>query len=432
MMFKPDTPPYSYEVVQEGGENIMYVNYLGESRVPSLVDFPEVMQRTIDNLSEDSNVSRVVFVQQRNFSHDFNQVKVLLGVSQLYNFLTKQEKIVSAEKLSSLGGSYSEAFAFFNYLVNEVLKQDPIRAYRELKGVLFEQKALANKGKQNLEYVRILEKVVGFFDNLELIKKLKPYFDSYDSRDRRIYGEIFRADIMPNFTFTRMVAQIPKDSEIIKQYKIAEGADESLVTIFRVPNKAKMVYHLTSPEYLLNEDHHMLLNLARNVLVEHRPTSEEFNDPERTRQVFFNVARDLLQDLAVNKNINLTHPDLIKLSTILVRYTIGFGIMEVLLKDDNLQDIMINAPVSLSKIFVRHNDFGECVTNLIPSGDDADSWAAKFRMLSGRALDEANPLPSADLFPSVSEPLQSAKPFSKIATRQESLLGLQQRLNQSP
>jgi len=34
---------------------------------------------------------------------------------------------------------------------------------------------------------------------------------------------------------------------------------------------------------------------------------------------------------------------------------------------------------------------------LIPSQEDADSWAAKFRMTSGRALDEANPILDTNL-----------------------------------
>ena len=51
----------------------------------------------------------------------------------------------------------------------------------------------------------------------------------------------------------------------------------------------------------------------------------------------------------------------------------------------------------MSPIFVKHNDYGECVSNLIPSMEDADSWAAKFRMSSGRALDEANPILDTNL-----------------------------------
>ena len=400
MMFKDGAALYSFEVVREGGENVMYINYLGANVVPSLVDSADVMSRTIENLREESNISRVVFVQQRNYSHDFSQVEMLVEVAGLIDFLTKQENIVSEEKLSRLGEFYQEAYVFFNHIINEMLPVDPIKAYRELRGMLSVEKSKLDEGRRSVgreSYVRILERIVSYFDALKLVRRLKDKFDSYVSGDRLIYGEVFRADIMPNFTFTRMIAKLPEDAEIIKQYKIAKGSSKSLVTIFKRPNKAKLVYHLSPPEYLLDEDHHMLLNLARNVLIEHRPTAEEFSDPERTRQVFFNVARDLLSDLAGSKNINIGYSDLKKLADILVRHTIGFGVLEVLLEDEDLQDIMVNAPVSLSNIFARHNEFGECVTNLVPSVEDADSWAAKFRMTSGRALDEANPILDTNL-----------------------------------
>ena len=81
-----------------------------------------------------------------------------------------------------------------------------------------------------------------------------------------------------------------------------------------------------------------------------------------------------------------------KLAIILVRHTIGFGLIEVLLQDKKLQDIVLNAPISSANIFVRHQDYDECSTNILPSREDVDSWAAKFRMISGRPLDEANPI----------------------------------------
>jgi type IV secretory pathway ATPase VirB11/archaellum biosynthesis ATPase len=104
------------------------------------------------------------------------------------------------------------------------------------------------------------------------------------------------------------------------------------------------------------------------------------------------VSRDLVQDLANTKNIKLNYNDLNKLAIILVRSTIGFGLIEVLLQDKKLQDIVLNAPISMTNIFVRHEDYDECSTNILPSQEDADSWAAKFRMISGRPLDEANPI----------------------------------------
>ena len=392
-MFKDGSPLYSYEVVREAGENVVYVNYLGADVVPSLVGYADVMGRTVEVLREESSVSRLVFVQQRNYSYDGAQVEMLVELGELINFFAKQEKIVSPEKLAHLGEVYYEAYAFLNRVVNELLASDPILAYRELREEYFVNKSMANR----VEYYAVLKRVLGYFEKLSLIAKLRNYFDVYPLGDRAIYGEVFRADVIPNFTFTRMVAKLPDDAEILKQYKISHGADESLVSIFKCPNKAKLVYHLSPPEYLLDEDHHMLLNLARNVLVEHQPTSEEFSDSERMRQIFFNVARDLLADLAQNKNVSLGYEDLKKLARILVRHTIGFGVLEILLQDEDLQDIMVNAPVGQSNIFARHNEFDECVTNLVPSVEDADSWAAKFRMSSGRALDEANPILDTNL-----------------------------------
>ena len=52
----------------------------------------------------------------------------------------------------------------------------------------------------------------------------------------------------------------------------------------------------------------------------------------------------------------------------------------------------MNAPIPVNPTYVRHGEYGECSTNVLPSQEDADSWAAKFRMISGRPLDEANPI----------------------------------------
>jgi type IV secretory pathway ATPase VirB11/archaellum biosynthesis ATPase len=151
------------------------------------------------------------------------------------------------------------------------------------------------------------------------------------------------------------------------------------------------------PEFTLEEEFYSLLDLARAVLIEHKPKEEEFVDPQRTRQIFFNISRDLLQELAKSKNVTLSYRQLNKLATILVRYTIGFGLIEVLLQDEQLQDIVVNAPIGQVPIFVRHQDFDECTTNIIPNPEDADAWAARFRMLSGRPLDEANPILDTEL-----------------------------------
>ena len=222
---------------------------------------------------------------------------------------------------------------------------------------------------------------------------MQEHFDNYTHGSREIYGYFFTSDVIPSFSFTRLVADIPKDAELVDQYEIsADDYDKSLVTIFKKPDQAKLIYHLNPPENSLSEDHNKILSLARGVLVEHQPKAEEFTDTDRIRQVFFNISKDLLTDLSATQGISLTYGDINILSTILVRHTIGFGLMEVLLQDKNLQDIVLNAPIPRTNIYLRHNLYNECETNILPSQDDVDSWAAKFRMISGRPLDEANPI----------------------------------------
>jgi|TARA_Y100000310_G_C20687271_1_gene819892 type IV secretory pathway ATPase VirB11/archaellum biosynthesis ATPase len=398
MQFNQKTSLYNHEVQREGGEDVLYINYLGAPYVPGLSEHPQVMERTIDTLIENPNISRIVFVQQKNYNYDFNETALLLEIAHLYVYLIKQEKILSQNKLVTTNEQefpkrYNEVFYFLL-----LLKQDPLAAYSELKkmiveaNILFERINLESKTDQK-NYILFLEKNLDLLEKTKLILAAAPYFENYQKGDREIYHRIFKPDVIPNFTFTRIVAELPYNAEIVDQYKISNSNyDESLVTILREKNEAKLLYHISSPENTLSEEYNTLLNLAKEVLIEHQPKAEEFIDTERTRQVFFNISRDLLRDLANRKGIKIDYSGLSMLATILVRNTVGFGILEILLQDKKLQDIFLNAPIPKITIFVRHQDHAECSTNILLSQEDVNSWAAKFRMISGRPLDEANPI----------------------------------------
>ena len=388
---------YSYNVRREGGEDILYINFLGAPFVPDIASSGEVMSRVVDALIENPSVSRVILSQQKNYNYDFKETTSLLEFAQLYVYLMKQEKVLSQEKLTTTNISfftqrYNEVFSFLL-----LLKSDPISAYFDLKKLIIQSKIFTEKTdiayKNDCEnYTRLLEKILAMLERTRIVQESLPFLDNYKKGEREIYNHIFKVDVIPNFTFTRLIQDIPEDSEILDQYEIGEEYDKSVVTILKRKNESKLFYHLSPPEHSLSEDQNMLLNLARGVLVEHQPKAEEFTDVERIRQVFFNISKDLLQDLAQSKRIVLNFSDLNKLSTILVRQTIGFGLIEVLLQDRKLQDILLNAPIPMTNIFVRHQEYDECTTNILPSQADIDSWAAKFRMISGRPLDEANPI----------------------------------------
>ena len=391
---------YATEIERESGEDVMYINYLNAPIVPSMADNADVMARSIDALAQNPNVSRVVFVQQRNYNYDSREVFLLGEIARIYNFLAKQEAILSPEKLS-LFGSVGEVYGDLVYLLN-LLKQDPIACYVELKKRVgdyrkdLEVGSVTNKGAL-VNYIRLLERFYGLLEHTKLIQRVLGNLGEYHIGDRELYQDIFRPDVLPNFTFTRLVAELPKGAELVDQYEIDIGEESFNVTILKQEDESKYFYHVMPPEYGLSEEHQMLVNLSRNVLTEHRPKAEEFTDPERTRQVFFNVARDLLGDLAKNKGVDLGYKDLVKLARILVRHTIGFGLIEILLMDKKLQDVVLNAPIAQNPVFVRHEKYDECVTNIVPSYEDADSWAAKLRLQSGRPLDEANPVLDTDL-----------------------------------
>ena len=78
MLFKKGTALYAYEIFREAGTDVLYLNYLGSNLIPNLADYPEVMARSVDALIENPNVSRIVFVQQRNYNYDSLQVTMLL------------------------------------------------------------------------------------------------------------------------------------------------------------------------------------------------------------------------------------------------------------------------------------------------------------------------------------------------------------------
>jgi type IV secretory pathway ATPase VirB11/archaellum biosynthesis ATPase len=194
--------------------------------------------------------------------------------------------------------------------------------------------------------------------------------------------------------FTKVMSSYPKNAEEMESYNVRNYE----VIIFKLKHNVQNLYHLTPPEFKLEEEKYEVLDLARKIMSEHKPDKQEFVDPARMREVFMNVGRDLIEELAEYKNIKFKHAELEELARILVRYTVGFGVIEALLEDDKIQDITINSPMGQVPIFIVHQDYDYCRTNLVPTVRDAESWASKLRMLSGRPLDEANPILDTEIY----------------------------------
>ncbi|MEM1577759.1 MAG: type II/IV secretion system ATPase subunit [Candidatus Pacearchaeota archaeon] len=400
----PNQKTYAYEIVKEGPENVVYVNYFGSITIPDLAKDAITMEKTFDLLLENPNITKIVFVQFKNYVYDISQISLINEFVNIFNYLIRQMQIFSIKTLApfSCKARIGEKQDTMRYLFLTLLKRDPIGCYVELKRIIRQEKI--NKGKTGCTeicenyYLSLLNKILEMFEKTTIISKIKDKVEGYNVGSRKFYDEFFKPIIVPNFLFTKLISSYPKEAEIIEEYDIGPSYDRAHVTIMKLPYSTKYLYHLIPSEYIIEETYANLLNLARNVLIEHQPKKEEFTDPERIRFIFSNISRDLLNELASDRGIKISYRQLMKLSNILVRNTIGFGILEVLLQDDKLQDIVINAPTVKNPIFVRHQDYDECDTNIFLSNSDVESWAAKFRMISGRPLDEANPILDTELF----------------------------------
>lgn len=397
VLFNKEKGAKGYELIREGKEDVMRIDYENINYVPSLEDNSSCMADAISKLLEAPYVSRIVFTQRRNYQYDYTQIQLLIEIATVYNHLTKQRRFLVA---TSFDNKYLMSKSVELQTLLNMLKGDPIGTFVTLKRILREQKIILRKliNEEDLkgceDYIKILTGFYNLLDKTKLITIVKPRLDGHKVGDRSLYSQIFRAVVTPDFMFARLMARVPLDGEEIDSYMVDKYTN---VSIFKVPNDIKYLYHLSPPEFKISEDKYELLDMARSVLIKHKPKAEDFIDPDKMRMTFFNIGKDLLQELSEKQGVKMTFSELKDLTNILVRYTVGFGLIEVLLKDEKIQDITVNSPIGQTPIFIVHQDFDECITNIIPSQEDAQSWATKFRMLSGRPLDEANPILDTEL-----------------------------------
>ncbi len=394
-------PTGGYEIVKEGDEEVMKINLEEWPYVPSIEDNALVMAMTIDKLVEVPSTSRIVFAQRKHYSYDYEQTQMLNEVAMLYNRLVKQKRAlsVSAMGTEATAADLPRRYALVQDIVFNLMRSDPLGAYVELKRVIRDEKLKLRRMETEEEtesekmFIDLLQYIHDLLDRTKLVDTVKQNLPGYHIGDRSLYATIFKPTITPDFLFTRLMAQIPLNARELDVYTV--GNTE--VNLLSIPEDIKYVYHVTPPEFKLTEDKYMLIDYARQVLAEHQPREEEFLEPEKMRTTFTNIGKDLIQELAENRGIDLDYEELKELAEILVRYTVGFGLVEILLQDDKIQDVTINGPIGQTPIFIVHQDYDECTTNIIPSKTDAQSWASKFRMLSGRPLDEANPILDTEL-----------------------------------
>lgn len=402
MVIFENNQSFSYEIKREGDEAILQVNMESYPNIPSIEEDPILMSKVIDILLEVENITKIVLVQKRDYEYDYTQTGYLNEIAKVYTEIIQNKQVLDFGNIAA--NPISSRYLTPNYtqlrsIISNSLKSDPIGVYVELRRLLREEKIKMEKSvDSNLsqchqKLIGVQNYIISLLDRTKMVSLVKPYLSGYKVGDREVYSTIFKPLIRPDFMFTKLMATSPDDAEKLDSYMVKDTD----VTIFQLSDSIHYLYHIVPPEFKLNEDQYELLDNARKTLSEHKPKRSEFVNPERMREVFFNIGHDMIEELAENRDFKLRQKEVNQLAEILVRYTVGFGLIEVLLQDEKIQDITMNSPMGETPIFIVHQDFDDCRTNIIPVTSEAESWASKLRLISGRPLDEANPILDTEL-----------------------------------
>jgi len=391
---------FSYDILREGEDIILKINCETYNKAPSLEDDPILMSKAIDILAESGTVTKIVFVQKREYEYDSSTAQMFLQISKIYNQLVKQ-RIVSYYGVTGKQTDIESAkrYSELQHIIFQLIRSDPLAAYVEIKRILRNEKIRVQKiTDKNFiiaseKYISILNYIIGLLEKTKLISIAKPDLVGYKIGDRSLYGKLLSSTIRPDFMFTKLMSSYPEGGEEVGAYTLGNVE----VTLFTLPDSVQNLYHIIPPEFKLTEEKYEILDTARKIMSEHKPKKSEFVDPERMRDVFYKVGQDLIEEICDYKKIKLKSKELEELTNILVRYTVGFGLIELLLQDKKVQDVTINSPMGQTPVFLIHEEFGDCKTNIIPTVPEAESWASKLRMISGRPLDEANPVLDTEL-----------------------------------
>jgi len=387
-----------YEYNEEN--QTMRVNCVGCIYGSSIEDYDVCMAKVIDMLRELKKHVRIILAGTREYEYDFNESRLLLEIANAIDTIYKN-RIISLKNVACeiCDRCVSSRYSFLQRLINDI-KYDPIEAYKKLVREIRHTKILAEKDQTEHRkcYEHYLDNALipikNILEKCELIELAKE--NLYELKGREFYRRIFHPTVRPNFMYTRYVSMPPQNANLIERYRIGLGK-ETIVEIYKLPGKTRKLYHIIPPEFRLSEEEYALLDNARRLIGRHEPRETELQEPKAFRENLFRIGYDMLVDLAKTSNITLSEEKLNKLADILTRYTAGLGILELLLQDEKIQDIAVNSPIGRTPIYIYHSDYSECETNIVPSMEDAESWATRFRLRSGRPLDEANPVLDTEL-----------------------------------
>jgi type IV secretory pathway ATPase VirB11/archaellum biosynthesis ATPase len=389
-----------FVVKQEGDRRVLIVNCKGLPYGPDVAQFPEAM-RTVVDILKTVEASEVVLSEIYERIYNEEQTKMLKSIADAITRF-EAEAVWSPSHLgaattdSKVIAARHEAVAG---IVNAIYV-DPFGAYMNLLKLFKaeDERSKVLKGA-DAEDSRIYRSTLNFMREIleasSMIQRVKGYLAQLGSipTGRGMYVTLFETAIKPSFIGSRIFFGATEKLELIDQYSVLG----TQVYIYKHPDQVQPLYYINPPEYTLPPEKYFLLEKTKEVVAGRRPESVGFMDMAQARKYFYKIYIGIISDLAAKNRISLTVEEKEDLATIVTRYTIGYGILEIILSDRQITDAYLDSPLGVKPIYIVHSKYGQCQTNVIFSDEEARAVVSRFRALSGRPFDEAHPILDFDL-----------------------------------
>ncbi len=196
------------------------------------------------------------------------------------------------------------------------------------------------------------------------------------------HGYGFAPLVRPFFSNSRVLFDIPERNKIETTYE-SNGAKVVL------SKGEEEIYSLFPGEYKLGKKELEVMKLSYLSIIKSAGSLDD-------RQ-FESACRSALVSAASKKGYDFSEEGTRLMADDLVRCTLGLDVIELLLKDQNLQDVYVNSPIDTTPLYVKHKDFDDCRTNVYISEQAARNIISKFRLKSGRAFSEVSPILDMEL-----------------------------------
>ncbi len=278
----------------------------------------------------------------------------------------------------------------------ESIKTDPIKAYRGLDSPVEKEivhlkpecRKCANLRISTLDYLK---------KSLKETKLVEKSLDYPDLKTSDVYRKIFIAKVRPFLSEARIVLDLPEDAKPLGKEYFVCGAR---VRLYRIPSWNEDLYYIIPPEYELRSKPEILelLIQTRDWLLKTAGSQIESTDTSQSaKKKFEALCKIRLLEEASLKGILLGIKETNELVSTLIRCTRGLDVIELLLKDPNINDVYVNSPMETTPVYVKHRDHDDCRTNIYLSEDRGNNFVLKFVLKSGIGLSPNSPILDMDL-----------------------------------